>query len=100
VHALRELVINPRDQQIAPLQWCVPSARSPSSSVMSNVLAVNRVFLWVDMLPEAHLCALFEQEFFPKWFHVLLAWLTTAPNFEEITQWYAPCTRESQRAFD
>ena len=28
------------------------------------------------------------QNFFPKWHAVLHAWLSAAPNFDEVTRWY------------
>lgn len=65
--ALQELVINPQAQQLEPFRW-----------VMS----------WGSAVPIHHMVALLEAGFFVKWRQVLYNWLCSAPDFEEVTQWY------------
>ncbi|ORX95891.1 TFP11-domain-containing protein [Basidiobolus meristosporus CBS 931.73] len=62
-----EFVVNPRQQDLKPLQW---------------------VLSWKDLVAPEKLVHLLEKEFFPKWLHVLKAWLASNPNFDEVTQWY------------
>jgi tuftelin-interacting protein 11 len=63
------LVINPLQQQLDPF---------------------NCVMLWSDIIAPNNFVPLLEMEFFPKWFAVLSSWLgSSAPNFEEISQWYS-----------
>jgi tuftelin-interacting protein 11 len=65
---LRELVINPTQQEIAPFRWLM-SWRS-----LMSVDAMGR---------------LLDQLFFPKMLGVLCSWLSgPSPNFEEISRWY------------
>lgn len=67
IGALRQLVINPLQQDPRPFQW---------------------VTAWADLLPAHHLAQMFESEFFPKWLVTLHAWLMGRPNFEEVMRWY------------
>lgn len=61
--------INPRQQQMEPLQ---------------------DVLLWERLLRPSILSQLLETEFFPKWLDVLHLWLVSPnPSFEEVTQWYS-----------
>ncbi|CCM06199.1 uncharacterized protein FIBRA_08442 [Fibroporia radiculosa] len=61
--------VNPRSQDMKPLQ---------------------DVLLWEDLLRPTILSQLLETEFFPKWLDVLHIWLIQpAPNFEEVVQWYS-----------
>lgn len=43
---------------------------------------------WKDMLPTANLASLLERFFFPKWLQVLCTWLSSNPNYDEVTKWY------------
>ena len=43
---------------------------------------------WLDMAPRAGMVALLEKHFFPRWHQVLHSWITSAPNYDEITKWY------------
>jgi len=64
-----EFRINPRQQDMAPLE---------------------RVLVWANLLRPSILVQLLEAEFFPKWLDVLHFWLIQPrPNFDEIAQWYA-----------
>ena len=61
--------INPRGQDMAPLQDVMSWEKLLTPSVMSRIL---------------------ETEFFPKWLDVLHIWLIQpSPSFEEVAQWYA-----------
>lgn len=60
--------VNPRNQDMLPLQ---------------------HVFEWTDIIRFSISSQLFETEFFPKWLDVLHIWLIQPnPSFDEITQWY------------
>ncbi|PCH36375.1 TFP11-domain-containing protein [Wolfiporia cocos MD-104 SS10] len=61
--------VNPRSQDMAPLQ---------------------DVMLWEKLLRPSILSQLLETEFFPKWLDVLHIWLIQPrPSFEEVARWYA-----------
>eukprot|EP00602_Paraphysomonas_sp_CaronLab_P001696 CAMPEP_0185033934 /NCGR_PEP_ID=MMETSP1103-20130426/23360_1 /TAXON_ID=36769 /ORGANISM="Paraphysomonas bandaiensis, Strain Caron Lab Isolate" /LENGTH=847 /DNA_ID=CAMNT_0027570385 /DNA_START=61 /DNA_END=2601 /DNA_ORIENTATION=- len=49
---------------------------------------IASVMIWKDILPRDHLLAIIEGEFFPKWFHVLAFWLSSDPDFGEVSTWY------------
>ncbi|KAJ3333619.1 Tuftelin-interacting protein 11 [Blyttiomyces sp. JEL0837] len=63
-----EFKINPAAQDNTPLLW---------------------VLEWCDLIPPHLFSHLLETEFFPKWIHVLWAWLSS-PNvsYDEVTRWY------------
>lgn len=65
--ALRQFVVTPAQQSVEPFQW---------------------VALWEDLIPQHHMVALFEAEFFPKWLHALFMWLTNGPDYDEVSRWY------------
>jgi len=67
IFILREFVINPVQQYIEPFQW---------------------LMLWEDMIPVHHFVALLEVEFFPKWLNVLFSWLSSRPDYNEVSRWY------------
>ncbi len=46
------------------------------------------VIRWEPIVPAHHLVAIMETEFFPKWHQVLFTWLSSYPNYEEISHWY------------
>jgi tuftelin-interacting protein 11 len=61
--------VNPRSQDMAPLE---------------------RVLAWAPLLRGSIFASLLAAEFFPKWLDVLHIWLVQPrPNFEEVAQWYA-----------
>lgn len=61
--------VNPRSQDMAPLE---------------------RVLAWAPLLRSSIFASLLAAEFFPKWLDVLHIWLVQPrPNFEEVAQWYA-----------
>jgi len=68
--ALREeFRVNPRSQDMAPLE---------------------RVLAWAPLLRGSIFASLLAAEFFPKWLDVLHIWLVQPrPNFDEVAQWYA-----------
>ncbi|KAH9951153.1 TFP11-domain-containing protein [Amylocystis lapponica] len=61
--------VNPRNQDMAPLQ---------------------DVMQWESLLRPSILSQLIETEFFPKWLDVLHVWLIQpSPSFEEVARWYS-----------
>lgn len=67
VHLRDEFAINPREQELQPLE---------------NVLA------WRMLLRASLLDQLLETEFFAKWLEALWVWLTNEPDFDQVAQWY------------
>ena len=64
---LREqFVVNPRAQDLAPLE---------------------AVLAWRTLLRSSMLSQLLEAEFFPKWGDALYVWLTSEPNLEQVAEW-------------
>jgi len=64
-----EFRVNPRSQDMAPLE---------------------RVLSWLPLLRGSIFASLLAAEFFPKWLDVLHVWLVQPrPNFDEVAQWYA-----------
>ena len=64
-----EFRVNPRSQDMVPLE---------------------RVLAWAPLLRGSIFASLLVAEFFPKWLDVLHIWLVQPrPNFEEVAQWYA-----------
>lgn len=54
-----------------------------------STAAIEAVLRWCDIIPEMHLVAMIEGEFFPRWFRVLCAWLSQRHvNFAEVALWY------------
>jgi tuftelin-interacting protein 11 len=65
---VRELVIDPANQSVGPIQ-----------SLMA----------WRDMVAPAEIAKILAEHFFPKFTHVLCSWLSSpSPNFAEIAAWY------------
>jgi tuftelin-interacting protein 11 len=66
-----EFSVNPRDQKMEPLIWCLA---------------------WKDVISDTIMGQLLENEFFnDKWLHVLKQWLSldmTQINYDEISDWY------------
>lgn len=66
-HLSSKLLIDPSDQDLDPLAQVLQWAPFFSLNTMAHLLVA---------------------EFFPKWHHILYSWLTAAPNYEEIREWY------------
>jgi tuftelin-interacting protein 11 len=63
-----EFRVDPRSQDMAPLE---------------------RVLAWAPLLRGSFIASLLTAEFFPKWLDVLHIWLVQPrPNFEEVAEWY------------
>lgn len=65
-----EFEVNPRDQQLDALVWCLS---------------------WKGMISQILMGQLLQNEFFEKWKNVLFQWLSldiTRVNFDEIADWY------------
>jgi len=43
---------------------------------------------WEELLSVKYMESLLDNEFFPKWLHVLGLWLQNNPNYDELVQWY------------
>lgn len=66
---LRDLAINPRDQDLTAI--------------------VDQVMPWHSLIRMSNFTRLFELEFFPKWLEVLYLWLAhPGYNGEEVAQWF------------
>jgi tuftelin-interacting protein 11 len=90
--ALSQLVVNPADQQLEPLQWALAWAEAVPARHMATLLEQVRSTAGAAL---AHISPVLirpspcrPQSFFPKWHAVLHAWLSAAPNFDEVTRWY------------
>ncbi len=90
--ALSQLVVNPADQQLEPLQWALAWAEAVPARHMATLLEQVRSAAGTAL---AHISPVLirpspcrPQSFFPKWHAVLHAWLSAAPNFDEVTRWY------------
>lgn len=59
--------INPRSQDLVPLE---------------------RVTAWSALLRPSIMDQLLETEFFTKWLEALYVWLTSEPNYQQVTEWY------------
>ena len=69
ITSLRLFIINPQNQDIAP---------------------ITSLLQWHTTLPSANLIALLVGEFFPKWLQVLFVWLSSPQvDLEEISEWYS-----------
>ena len=54
-----------------------------------NLEPVEHVIKWAEILRPSVVGVIFEDQFFPKWLHVLHQWLTDADaNLQEISSWY------------
>ncbi|GAA5873748.1 hypothetical protein JCM8547_005938 [Rhodosporidiobolus lusitaniae] len=63
------LVINPRQQDLEPLE--------------------KGVLEWRGLLRSKMVSQVLEQEFFPKWGEALWRWLVAEPSFEQVAEWYS-----------
>ncbi|CAO3634150.1 unnamed protein product [Cunninghamella blakesleeana] len=70
-HVLRhDFIVNPRDQQLDPLAWCL---------------------VWHGIISDHVFGQLLENEFFPQWLNALYKWLTLDPkniSYDEVRDWY------------
>ena len=55
---------------------------------MQHLDAWTWVIMWVDVIPLPHFISLLEKCFFDKWLQVLCTWLSSSPNYDEVTKWY------------
>eukprot|EP01122_Echinamoeba_exundans_P009123 TRINITY_DN3151_c0_g1_i1.p1 TRINITY_DN3151_c0_g1~~TRINITY_DN3151_c0_g1_i1.p1 ORF type:complete len:911 (-),score=216.68 TRINITY_DN3151_c0_g1_i1:1684-4416(-) len=54
-----------------------------------DLAVFKAVLLWLEVTPVQHFVTLLDLEFFPKFFSVLHAWLSSdEPDFDEVTAWY------------
>ncbi|KAM0788473.1 hypothetical protein ACM66B_001606 [Microbotryomycetes sp. NB124-2] len=60
--------VNPRDQDMKPLE---------------------AVLAWNPLIRSSMMSQLLETEFFPKWLDALYVWLTSEPNLEQVAEWYS-----------
>lgn len=64
---MHEFTINPHQQQLDAWEW---------------------VMLWLDIIPPVSMVKILTENFFPKWMRTLSTWLSSNPNFDEVTKWY------------
>ena len=67
-HLRHNLEINPQEQDLAPLE---------------------DVLKWKDFFTPHIMGELLVADFFPKWHDVLHVWLTSDPNYEEVSDWFS-----------
>lgn len=67
IYAMQSFVVNPANQVLDAFRWTL---------------------VWADLLPPQHLLSIFETQFFPKWFSILVTWLNNNPDLDEVTNWY------------
>lgn len=65
---MQEFVINPHQQHLDAWTW---------------------VMAWSDIVPKTNMVTLLLKNFFPKWLQVLCTWLSSNPNFDEVTKWFS-----------
>ena len=68
VVALRNVLINPHDQDIK---------------------AFEGVIAWYNIIPHIHFISLLRGEFFNRWLRVLINWLALSPDHMEVIEWYS-----------
>lgn len=87
---LSQLVINPADQKLEPVQWTLAWAAAVPARHMATLLEQVRLARarMAALHARAYSRSSVAQNFFPKWHAVLHAWLSAAPNFDEVTRWY------------
>lgn len=66
-HLSENLVIDPADQDLGPL---------------------NQVLQWSPFFASSTISHMLVAEYFPKWHQTLYLWLTASPNYEEIRDWF------------
>lgn len=64
---MAEFTISPHQQILEPFHW-----------MMS----------WEDIISLHHMVSILDKYLFPKWLQVLRKWLTSSPNYDEVTKWY------------
>lgn len=52
-----------------------------------NLEALERVTIWATLLRSSIMDQLLETEFFSKWLEALYVWLTSEPNYQQVTEW-------------
>jgi tuftelin-interacting protein 11 len=67
-HIRHKLEINPSEQDLSPLE---------------------DVLKWTDFFTPHIMGELLVADFFPKWHDVLHVWLTSDPNYEEVSDWFS-----------
>ena len=67
LHLAENLVIDPSDQDLTPLEQALKWTPFFSASTIAHLLVA---------------------EFFPKWHSTLHLWLTSSPNYDEIREWF------------
>ena len=64
---MSEMDINPHQQLLEPFHW---------------------VMGWKDIISVHHMVSILDKQFFPRWLQVLRKWLSSQPNYDEVTKWY------------
>jgi GC-rich sequence DNA-binding factor-like protein len=69
----------------------IPACRSLSvccSPSRQDLAPFKWVLAWAAVMPTALMVSLLERGFFPQWHAVLHHWLSSSPNYDEVTRWY------------
>ncbi|ALC38796.1 sip1 [Drosophila busckii] len=109
----------PEQLQLLLQRRIIPKLQAVLSEFIINPLQQNlelwqQVWEWHELIPAPHMAQLLDKHFFPRWMQVLVLWLKQAPDFAEISRWYAgwksmmseavlsqPCIKEHlRRALD
>jgi len=56
--------------------------------VCLSIDAWSWVMTWLDMVPHTHMVSMLERSFFSRWLNVLSNWLSSNPDYDEVTKWY------------
>ena len=60
----------------------------PQNTTKEDTDLFEAIMSWHQLVPRLHFVCLLEGEFFPRWLQILGYWLSNAPDFDEVTQWY------------
>lgn len=60
----------------------------PQNTTKNDTDLFEAIMLWHQLVPRLHFICLLEGEFFPRWLQILGYWLSSAPDLDEVTQWY------------
>ncbi|KAI0319971.1 GC-rich sequence DNA-binding factor-like protein-domain-containing protein [Amylostereum chailletii] len=89
-------VFKPGDWDAMTLKYIVPKLGSilrdefRVNPRQQDMVPLNRVLAWANLVRGTVFGQLLQAEFFPKWLDVLHVWLVQPrPSFEEVAQWYA-----------
>jgi len=82
------------DMQAFLIKHVIPKLQMTLSELIINPLQQdlelwNQVWEWHEVIPVLNMTQLLDKFFFPKWIQTLVIWLNQAPNFDQVSRWYA-----------